>query len=306
MKLTYGLIGTGALGGYYGGLLAKSGHDVHFLFNSDYRYVCENGLRIDSVNGDFHLNKLNAYASTSGMPVCDVILVCLKTTHNHLLKDLLLPLIHKNSLVVMIQNGLGIEAELEKQLPDVQISGGLAFICSNKTGPGHISHLDLGKLVLGAYKLNRPEMLQQLCNDFQQAGVPCRLSEDLYHARWQKLVWNVPFNGMAVVLNTTTDRIMANEAARTLALELMQEVIGGANHCGVNLDEAFAHSMLEMTAGMAPYAPSMKLDYDFKRPMEIEAIYSNPVREAAKAGFEMKKVSMLEKQLQFIQAQMKT
>ena len=100
----------------------------------------------------------------------------------------------------------------------MQIAGGLAFICSNKIGPGHINHLDLGKLILGAYKLNQPELLNKVCADFQEAGVPCSLSDDLSFSRWQKLVWNVPFNGMTVVLNTTTDQIMANEATRSLAL----------------------------------------------------------------------------------------
>ncbi|MCW0483302.1 putative 2-dehydropantoate 2-reductase [Gaoshiqia sediminis] len=304
MTLKYAIIGAGALGGYYGGRLAQAGSDVHFLFNTDYTYVCDNGFRVDSVSGNFHLSKLNAYNSTSAMPVCDVVLVCLKTTNNHLLPELLKPILHANTLVVLVQNGLGLEESLERHLPDIQLAGGLAFICSNKIGPGHIRHLDLGKLVLGAHKMNQPEVLQQVCRDFQQAGVPCQMSDDLYFSRWQKLVWNVPFNGLTVVLNTTTDRIMANHSSRELAFELMLEVVAAANQCGVKLEESFARKMLDMTAGMTPYAPSMKLDFDFKRPMEIEAIYSNPVSKAAEAGFAMKQVAMLEKQLRFIQAQL--
>jgi len=304
MKLKYGVIGTGALGGYYGGLLARAGKEVHFLFNRDYEYVKENGLRVDSVNGDFLLKKVNAWNSAEEMPVCDVVLVCLKTTGNDLLEKLLPPVIHQNTLVVMIQNGLGIEENLEKMLPEAKIAGGLAFICSQKVGPGHIQHLDLGKLILGSYKTDQPEVLAQVDKDFKDAGVPCQLSDDLYFSRWQKLVWNIPFNGMTVVLNATTDQLMSNESTRELAHEMMLEVIRGANQCGVSLEEKYAREMVEMTAGMKPYAPSMKLDYDSRRPMEIEAIYSRPVAGAAKAGFEMKKVAMLEKQLQFIQSRM--
>ncbi len=171
MSLKYAVIGTGALGGYYGGRLAHSGKDVHFLFNSDFVHVRENGLRVDSVNENFHLSSLNAYRSTSQMPPCDVVLVCLKTTNNHLLAQMLAPVLHENSLVILIQNGLGLEQQLEQELPKVQIAGGLAFICSNKIGPGHINHLDLGKLILGAYKLNQPELLNKVCADFQEAGV---------------------------------------------------------------------------------------------------------------------------------------
>ena len=301
MAIKYGVIGTGALGGFYGGKLAKVGLDVHFLFRSDYEFVLENGLQVESVMGDFHLPKIQAYHSAKEMGTCDVVLVCLKTTGNHDLPNLIKPLLHSKSVVVLLQNGLGLEEDLSGKLPGVEVAGGLAFICSNKVGPGHIQHLDYGRLILGSFNSSGSELLEQIVSDFTHAGVPAELSADLKFSRWQKLVWNVPFNGMTVVLNTTTDRIMANEAARQLAYELMLEVIHAANACGVPLKESLAKQMIEMTMRMKPYAPSMKLDYDFHRPMEIEYIYSKPVETALAEGFEMKKVSMLEKQLRFIQ-----
>ena len=138
--------------------------------------------------------------------------------------------------------------------------------------------------------------------DFKTSGIHSELSLDLKFSRWQKLVWNIPFNGMTVVLNTTTDRLMANEQTRELSKELMLEVIHGANACGVPMKESLAQQMIDMTIKMKPYAPSMKLDYDHRRAMEIEYIYSKPIDTARKAGFEMHKVAMLEKQLKFIQA----
>ncbi|MDP2112640.1 MAG: putative 2-dehydropantoate 2-reductase [Bacteroidota bacterium] len=301
MTIRYGVIGTGALGGFYGGMLARAGLEVHFLFRSDFEFVRIHGLRVDSVNGNFHLPEVNAYHTTQQMPFCYLILFCMKTTGNHLLAVLIKPLLHPESVVVLLQNGLGLEEELSAQLPGVQIAGGLAFICSNKVGPGHINHLDYGKLVLGSHNVSNPEILKQVVNDFQSAGIHADLSSDLRFARWQKLVWNIPFNGMTVVLNTTTDLLMANENTRELSRELMLEVIHGANACGVPLKESLAQQMIEMTIKMKPYAPSMKLDYDFGRPMEIEYIYSKPIETARDAGFEMNKVSMLEKQLRFIQ-----
>ena len=302
MGLKYGVIGTGALGGFYGGKLAQAGKDVHFLFRSDYNYVCENGLRVDSVKGDFHLKNIFCYSSVTEMPLCDVVLVCLKTTSNDLLPDLLAPIVHSESLVVLIQNGLGVEEKLAEKMPDLNIAGGLAFICSQKVGPGHIQHLDLGKLVIGSYSVQSNKLPEQVCNDFVGAGVQASLSDDLGYSRWQKLVWNIPFNGLTVVLDATTDQLMANDATRELAFEMMLEVVRAANQCGYLLKEEFAQKMMETTLEMKPYAPSMKLDFDFKRPMEIETIYSRPVQEAANVGFEMKKVAMLEKQLRFIQS----
>lgn len=300
--MRYGVIGTGALGGFYGGMLANAGQEVHFLFRSDFEYVQKNGLRVDSVNGNFYLHEVNAYRNPQDMPLCDVILVCLKTTGNHHLAEMIKPMLHPGSVVVLLQNGLGLEEDLSARLPGVAIAGGLAFICSNKIGPGHIHHLDYGKLIIGSYNVPDQEILQQIVTDFQHAGVQTELSADLRFARWQKLVWNIPFNGMTVVLNTTTDRLMSDDQTRELSKELMLEVIHGANACGVPLKEALAQQMIDMTIKMKPYAPSMKLDYDHRRPMEIGFIYSKPVETARKAGFEMHKVSMLEKQLRFIQA----
>ncbi len=302
MNLKYAVIGTGAIGGYYGGMLAKAGNEVHFLFHSDYEYVKENGLQVNSVNGNFNINPVNAYSSVEDMPECDVVLVCLKTTNNNLLKNLLPPLIHKKTLVVLIQNGLGLEADLQKEFPDLMIAGAMAFICSNKTNPGIIEHLDYGKLTIGSYSCSDSAFMEQLCNDFITAGVEAELV-DLETARWKKLVWNIPFNGMTVVLNTTTDRLMNNEDTARLSYHIMLEVIDAANHIGCKIEKTFADAMMDMTRTMTPYAPSMKLDYDFKRSLEIYYIYTRPVEEAAKSSYEMKYVSMLEKQLKFIEFQ---
>jgi len=305
MSLKYAVIGTGAIGGYYGGMLAKARKEVHFLLHSDYEYVKENGLRVDSIGGNFHLKQVNVYRHTEDMPLCDVVLVCLKSTNNVLLKDILPPLLHENTLVILIQNGLGIEADLAQNFPSLKnIAGAMAFICSNKMGPGYIAHLDEGSINIGLYK-GDADFLEQVNTDFSESAIKSRIV-DLEPARWKKLIWNIPYNGMTVVLNTTTDRLMKHPASRQLIYELMQEVIGAANKVGegrFSVPESFADSMMETTDRMTPYSPSMKLDYDNKRTLEIEYIYSRPVAEALKAGFDMSKVSMLEKQLRFIQSQ---
>ncbi|MBB4036153.1 2-dehydropantoate 2-reductase [Dysgonomonas hofstadii] len=305
MSLKYAVIGTGAIGGYYGGKLANAGQDVHFLFHSDYGYVKENGLRLDSVNGDFHLKQVNAYNDTSDMPKCDVVLVGLKSTNNHLLKELLPPLLHDTTLVILIQNGLGLEEDLQKTFPGLWITGGLAFICSAKTGEGHISHFDEGRLNIGSYSCPDNSLIEQICNDLMDAGVETKI-QNLEQARWMKLVWNIPYNGMTVVMNTDTDKLMNNTGMENLLHEMMLEVIRGGNHAGkgkYSIPESFADEILDTTRKMVPYSPSMKLDYDFKRPLEIEYIYTRPIEEAKNNGYDMIRVNMLEKQLKFIESQ---
>jgi len=301
MNLVYAVFGAGAIGGFYGGKLANAGNDVHFLFHSDYDYVAENGLRVDSVGGDFHLQNVNAYNDPRKMPQADVILIGLKTTNNHLITDLVKPLLKENTVVVLIQNGLGIEEKLSLEIPDLQIAGGLAFICSTKAGAGHIKHMDYGKLVLGSYNAD-DERLAQISADLQGAGIQSEIAPDLNTARWQKLVWNIPFNGMTVVLNATTAQLMTDKNSHQLIYDMMQEVIAAAKACGATIDKEFADKMIELTLQMEPYAPSMKVDFENKRPLEIDAIYSQPVSHAQKNGSQMQKVEVLEKQLLFLNA----
>lgn len=300
MKLKYGVIGTGAIGGYYGAKLVQSGQEVHFLLHSDYDYVLENGLQVDSCNGSFHLDHPQVYSSSADMPQCDVVFVCLKSVNNTMLKDLLPPLLHQNTVVVLIQNGIGVEEDVQQMFPDAQLVAGLAFICSAKTKPGTISHQCYGQINLGNYSCHNEAVLAQVVEDFNAAGVKAGLVE--YHeARWKKAVWNMPFNGMTVALNTQTDLLLKNASTRQLIYDQMLEVIGAAQHLGVkNIDSSFANLMIQMTDEMTPYSPSMKLDFDFHRKMEIYYLYTRPISMAQKAGYPMPKLEMLEALLHFV------
>jgi 2-dehydropantoate 2-reductase len=301
--MTYAIIGTGAIGGYYGGRLAQAGREVHFLFHSDYEHVRANGLRVDSVRGDFHLREVAAYRRTADMPPCDVVLVGLKTIQNGLLKTLLPPLLHRDTVVVLIQNGLGMEDDLRRDFPALRIAGGTAFICSSRVGAGHITHLDYGELNIGGHGGTCPsEVLDAICADFRAAGVKSSVV-DLPVARWRKLVWNIPFNGLSVVLNATTAQLVGDPSSARLAEDLMREVRQGAASCGCAIPEAFVAQMMDYTRKMKPYAPSMRLDFDAKRPMEVEYIYEKPCLAAAQAGFAMKKVEMLGQELRYIAGQ---
>ena len=298
--MRYAVIGTGAIGGYYGARLDKAGFEVHFLLHSDYRFVVDNGLTVDSCDGSFHLPSPKVYDNTASMPECDVVIVALKTTNNHLLPSLLPPLLKPDTIVLLIQNGIGVEADVEKMFPRQPLAAGLAFICSAKTGPGHVNHQFYGNINIGNYSCADLQRFQQLVDDFRAAGIGAA-SVGYLEARWKKAVWNMPFNGMTVALNTTTNRLLYCDATRRLIYDQMLEVIGAANALGVkNIDPSFADKMIANTVKMPPYSPSMKLDYDFRRPMEIEYLYSRPIAEAKAAGFAMPKLEMLEAELKFL------
>ena len=299
--MKYGVIGTGAIGGYYGAKLAHAGQELHFLFRSDYEYVKQHGLQVDSCDGSFHLDDINAYLHTEDMPKCDVVLVCLKSVNNSKLQTLLPPLLHDDTLVVLIQNGIGVEEDVQKMFPEVQLAAGLAFICSAKSEPGRVNHQCYGSINLANYSCKDETLMQAVVDEFRQAGIETGLVE-YNEARWKKAVWNMPFNGMTVALHTQTDMLLKNKSTRQLIREQMMEVVSAAQHLGVkNLDEAFVDKMIDMTDNMTPYSPSMRLDYDFHRRMEIYYLYTRPLESAREAGCPMPKLEMLEAELRFLE-----
>ena len=298
--MKYGIIGTGAIGGYYGAKLARAGKDVHFLLHSDYDHVRLHGLQVNSCDGNFHLDHVNAYSRPEDMPQCDVVLVCLKSVNNNKLTTLLPALLGKETLVVLIHNGIGLAADVQETFPDLWLAAGLAFICSAKTEPGTVNHQCYGYINIGNYSCPNTSIIDNVVADFREAGVEANEVE--YHeARWKKAVWNMPFNGMTVALNTQTDQLLSHPSTLQLVRDQMMEVVRAAQACGVeNIGEEFVDKMIYNTIHMTPYSPSMKLDYDFHRPMEIYYIYTRPIEEALKAGYKMEKLDMLEKQLRFL------
>ncbi|MBU0678600.1 MAG: putative 2-dehydropantoate 2-reductase [Verrucomicrobia bacterium] len=308
---SYAIIGTGALGGFYGARLQKAGIETHFLLRSDFEHVCEHGLIVNSVEGDFVLPHVNAYARADDMPRCDVISVCLKATANDSLVDLLPALAAPHSTILLLQNGLGAEERIQRIVPGNRIVAGLCFLCSNKIGPGHITHLDYGNIALAEYRgdgkpAGTTEMMRAVGSDFEAAGISVKLNGDLVLARWMKLVWNIPFNGLSVALGCTTQEILQKPVWKDRAWKLMLEVQRGAAAVGRTIEGRFLEKMMTDTAKMIPYKTSMILDFEAGRPMEVEAIFGEPLRQAADASVELPMLRDLYEELATINRQWTT
>ena len=304
--LSFGVLGTGALGGLYGGLLAQAGEQVRFLARSDFRHIEQHGLRVESPLGDF-CAEVDVYDSPESMPQVDVAILSWKTTANSVLGDILPQVLKPNGVVLVLQNGLEIEREVAKLVGEENVLGGCCFLCSNKVGPGHIHHLDYGTITFGEYAPNLvgsiSDRMKKIESVFRDAKIDMRAIESLPLARWKKLTWNIPFNGLSVVLNANTKEIMTNPETSQLAEELMSEVRESARVCGHEFEEAHIEKMLDATRKMVPYDSSMSLDYKFKRPIEVESIVGNPLRSAIKAGYRPHKIEMLYQQLCFLDKQ---
>ena len=303
----FAVIGTGALGGFYGGLLARAGKDVHFLTRSDAEHIRSHGLRIESKLGDYHLPVVNVYSSVHDMPRCDCILVALKSTQNHVLPDVLPALMHDDSVVLVLQNGLHVEQAARAVVGPGRVAGGCCFLCSNKVGPGHIRHLDYGKVLMGPYRGlddSEPgpsmERLLSIQQEMTSVGIDCNSTESLTLARWRKLMWNIPFNGLSVILNANTNRIMQSADSRALAESIVREVRQTACDCGHYIELEFVQYMMDETDDMVPYDSSMRLDFLAGRPIEVEAIYGNALRAAERVNVQSPIMRVLYHQLKFL------
>lgn len=309
---SYTVIGLGAIGGYYGARLHQAGFPVRFVARSDAEHVRQHGLRVDSPQGDAVLDvdvlDGRTLADQPDPARSDVLVVAVKTTSTPDVVPLVARLAGPDTIVVVMQNGLGVEASLAAAAPESTVVGAMCFMCSNKVGPGHVVHLDQGAVTLGEHRADGAPAgvtpaVEAVMTDLLAARVSASPVPDLQTGRWQKLVWNIPFNGLSVTLDAGTDEMLADPATRQRASALMDEVIAGAVACGHGFDRSFADRMLATTETMTPYKTSMKLDHEAGRPLELDAIYAAPIEAARAAGQTMPQAEALLAELRVIDAQ---
>jgi 2-dehydropantoate 2-reductase len=282
---TIAIIGAGALGSYYGARLVQDGYDVHFLLRSDFKHVQEKGLRILSADGDFDLpaSGIQVYNDAGAMPKVDLVLVTLKTTANQHFRSMIAPLLHESTAILTLQNGLGNDEELARLFGPQRVLGGLAFICTNRIEPGVIEHTGYGFIKLGEFRPGLTDRATAIAKIFEKVKVRCTPMADIRVGQWEKLVWNVPFNGLGAALDLETDRLLASETGRRLVRGLMDEVMATASAVGVHLPEETPQRQIDRTPPMGPYVTSMQVDRRARRPLEHEAIVGHPLA-AAKAA----------------------
>ena len=281
------VIGSGALGTYYGARLAEAGHDVHFLMRRDYHAIRSGGLHVTSPEGDLTLTHPNIYRSSTEIGPVDWIICALKSTSIDEAQKLLAPCIDKNTRILVLMNGLGLEESFAAWFGAKRIFGGMAFTCINRGEPGHTHHLAYGPITIGHFQDDKAELAKAL-DLWSQSKVTIFQSSCLLESRWEKLGWNIPFSGLAVAAGgITTDRIMENAGLNSAARTLMAEVLATGN---ADLEHHSQETRIDRnvlmdlffksTSTMGAYKPSTMIDFVEGRAMEIEAIFGEPLRRA--------------------------
>lgn len=277
------ILGSGSIGLYYGARLAAAGEEAHFLLRSGYDEAVRDGIRVFSPDGDLHLQPVHAHRSTESIGPCDLVLVALKTTQNDLLEKLIPPLLGPDTMLLTLQNGLGSDEALAAQFGADRVLGALCFVCLTRRTPAQVDHFGHGTISIG--ELGRPSAprTHQVAAAFQQTGIETRVVEDLAAERWKKLVWNIPFNGLAVSEGgVAVDILLAGRLSEARAL--MHETIATAAALGHAIRPGFIDFQIERTAKMGAYQPSTLVDYLAGRELEIDSIWGEPLRRARAAG----------------------
>jgi 2-dehydropantoate 2-reductase len=288
------VVGTGAIGTYYGGKLAAAGRAVHFLIRGPLDEVRCDGLRIVGPDDNIHVHPVACSNSTNEIGPCDLVLIAIKGTANAVLPDLLRPLLHDQTILMTLQNGLGSEELLARHFGAERVLAGLCFICLSRSSRTTVEQFDRGHIAIGEFQRDPQPRTFAIARAFQECGINSRIAHDLALERWRKLVWNIPFNGLSILAGgVDTATILQDTPLQATTLALMGEVIAAANRCGHPLEEAVAAEQIERTKTMGAYRPSTLLDFEAGRPLEIEAIWGEPLRRARSAGTDTPRLQMM-------------
>jgi 2-dehydropantoate 2-reductase len=281
---TIAVVGAGALGIYYGGRFARAGREVRFLVRGEAARLRERGLVLEYGDERHEVRPVRAETEPEAIGPVDLVVVALKATANGELARLLPPLLGPRTLVVNLQNGLGVDEALAAVAGAERTLGALCFVAVNRIAPGEAFCSEQGYVEIGEFGRVSGEAAEAVTEVFSSAGVKARVRESLLTARWRKLVWNVPFNGLTLAMGgVTSDATLREPAGEARVRALMREVRAIARAEGVEIEDSFLESQINHTRGMR-YKPSTMLDWLAGRPLELEPIWGEPLRRARAHG----------------------
>jgi 2-dehydropantoate 2-reductase len=294
------VVGTGALGMYYGAKLAKSGIPVTFLARRDLAHLQKHGIEVRCPFGNFHLRPVRALATPEEIGPVDLVLVCIKTTGNASLKKLLPPLLGPHTVVCTLQNGLGNEELLASIAGEERVLGGVCHVCVSRPEPGVARNMACTDIKFSDLSGGDTPRARSLAKIFTDAGVGCTVAPTIGSARWYKLVWNVPFNGLGIAGGPggrDTQQVLEDPALHQEAKDLMTEVLTASTKLGYPQDPNLIEKEIARTRSMGHYKSSSQLDWEAGKPVELESIWGEALRQGTAAGVPMPHLQKLYEKL---------
>ena len=283
------VIGPGALGQTYGLLLEKSGHSVYFQ-SRQVQTNTEKPLtvhfpefkRTETIkNPKIHPEPSQFFSA----PALDLIIISIKTTENHLLKTLLSKhTLSPNTIIFIPQNGIGNEEYVANLLPNSPIVAGVTDIAAVREDTHTVTVKRLGLLKLAPFKSQDAAALTQIENAFSTSPVQVNISKRDNHKqiRWEKLLWNIPFNSLCTLCRMPASHLLLNDESKAFVQHLMLEIIHIAKSDGVEIKPSAIDTLFEATIALGEYRPSMYTHFLNNQAIESEYIIKNALRIAEK------------------------
>lgn len=278
------IIGAGSVGGYFGGKLAKAGHETWFIARGAHLdAIRQNGLRVKSIQGDFTVHP-HAADQFPPIPDIDIILVCVKHKDTPSILPHLKKHLGQNTVVISLQNGVDGEKELSSAIPLNNIVGGIAYIGSELASPGLIKHTASGLITIGELTGKTSGRVDAIKSLFETASVKCRISNDIVKDKWEKLIWNVGFNGLCAITRLPARPLLSHPPTREIVKGLMMEMIAVAHKSGIAVDASLADRYIDNTLKGGEVVPSTLQDILHGKMTEIDILNGKVSVEGKKLG----------------------
>ena len=281
------VFGSGSVGGYFGGRLAHADEDVVFIARGDHlQSMLTDGLRVDSINGDFTVKPVNATDDLTEVGVVDLVLVGVKAWQVSEAAKSMQPMIGPETIVLPLQNGLEAPTHLSEVLGSQYVLGGLCGLFCYIAGPGHIVHAGTDPFVkFGELDNRRSERVEKLLDIFSRAGVNADIPKDIQVAMWLKFMLITVWSGMGAITRTPAGIWRSQTETRRMAECGLQEIMDVAEARGISLPEKAVLTTMSVYDSLVPESTaSLQRDVMEGRPSELEAQIGAVVRFGREAG----------------------
>ncbi len=281
------VMGTGGVGGYYGGLLAQQGNDVWFIARGAHlEAIRQKGLEIKSVHGDFTLSPANATDDPADVGPVDLILFCVKTYNTEEAARSMLPAVGPDTAVMSLQNGIDAAERLGNIVGAGHVIGGVTWLSSAVEAPGVIRQISqFRRIVFGELDGSRSERIQSIYEVLKNTGITVEISEDVQKVLWTKLVFITAVSSIGALTRLPMGDYRNIPETRELLTILMQEVESLGRAQGVNLDADVVQKWVEFVDSAAPtIKPSMQLDIESGHRTELESMIGVVGRKGRELG----------------------
>jgi 2-dehydropantoate 2-reductase len=272
--------GAGAVGGFFGGLLAHAGEDVHFVARgSQLQALRASGLTIDSrLLGTIGVPSVSASESAAAAGSADLVLVCVKTQQLPGILDDLATVVGPHTVIVPLQNGVEADEQLTARFPQTTVLPAVVYVGATVDAPGVITHVAAGTIGIGANREQERAVLPAIRDALAKTGQPVHISNDIQRERWHKLMWNAAFNPVSAITGRMPDELVSTPATRALILSVMGEVLAVGRACGVDLRPEDIDTHIEWTEGATGLRTSTMVDRERGRTMESDGLIGVIVR----------------------------